>query len=189
MAGYTINQSDVLNRLHNLLGHRVSPGGTDDDLKRYIQDAFDYAWRYYKWPWSLKTGVTDSAGTLPTDFDILGYSSLDADTYTVYWDSASGRLKINPAAAVTDISYQIAPPTLGTDAAGAAPFPSAMTIAIGAFVFAKKGENPTRADVQQEWDLFHSELDRLAGRAYNNVSRRPRNYHDVAGTFPGDVGA
>ena len=185
--GYLINQQEVLNFLHNQMGKRIPPGGTDDDLKRYIQAAFDYAWRYYRWPWALKTDDTEADGTLPTDFDLDGWYDLK-DTYPVIWDSATSKLKLDGVSEATEVVYQMAPPTLGTDAAGSAPFPSVAAIAEGALIFAKLGENPTRADVQQEWDMFHSLLDRLAARSDNNVSHRPRNYHDVAGTYTGDVG-
>lgn len=182
-----INQQDVLNALHNLMGHRVTPGGTDDDLKRYIQDSFDYCWRYYKWRWTTKTATTDADGILPTDFDPLGYYSV-SDDYDVTWDYDENRYVLVDGADV-EVTYQIVPPTLGTNEAGSAPFPSAMVVAIGATVLAKQGENPTRADVQQEWDMWHSRLDRLVGQAESNLRRRPTNYHDVAGTYTGDVGA
>ncbi len=183
-----INLVNVMNSLHNLMGHRVNPGGTDEDLKRYAQESFNYCWRYYKWRWSMKTGSTASDGVLPDDFDLDGFYSV-AENYNVIWDSSLGKLRFDPAVAVTDFTYQMAPPTLGEDAAGSAPFPSAQVVALGATVYAKQAENPTRADIQQEWDLFHSELDRLVGRAYANQPRRPRNRHDVMGTFTGDVGA
>lgn len=185
--GYLINQVDVLNRLHNLMGHRVNPGGTDDDLKRWVQDGFDYCWRYHRWGFAQKTTTTLADGILPTDFDLDGYSDVDTTSYNVYWDSASSRLKLNPAAAVT-INYQMAPPTLGTDAAGSAPFPSARVVAMAAAIYAKLSENPTRADIQQEWDLLHSELDQLAGNSDRNKPRRPTNYLDRAGSYTGNVG-
>lgn len=185
---YLINQSDVLNILHNLMGHRVAPGGTDDDLKRFIQESFAYCWRYYRWSWTLKNATTLVDGVLPEDFDLDGYSDIDNTSYAIEWDSATNRLVLNPTGILT-FNYQIAPPILGVDADGYAPFPSARVVALGAFVYAKKAENPTRADVQQEWDMFHSELDRLVGRAFNNTPRRPRNYHDLMGTHTGDVGA
>jgi len=94
----TINQDDVLNALHNLMGHRVNPGGTDEDYKRYIQDAFDYCWRYYKWRWTTKVVTTDSDGVLPDDFDPLGFYS-DADTYDVTWDYDASKYVLDPAAA------------------------------------------------------------------------------------------
>lgn len=185
---YLINQADVLAVLHNLMGHRVAPGGTDADLKRFIQESFAYCWRYYRWSWTLKNATTLVDGILPVDFDLDGYSSLDPDSYAITWDSTTSRLILNPTG-ITTFQYQIAPPILGTDAAGSAPFPSARVVALGAFVYAKKAENPTRADVQQEWDMFHSELDRLVGRAFNNTRRTPQNYLSRAGTFTGDVGA
>lgn len=181
-----INQQTVLNSLHNLMGHRVNPGGTDEDLKRYIQHAFDYAWRYYKWRWSMKTGSTAQDGVLPDDFDLDGYYSV-ADLYNVIWDANISKLRFDPAVEVPEFQYQIAPPTLGTDASGSAPFPSSQVIALGATIYAKQADNPTRADVQQEWDMFHAELDRLVGRAYANTPRRPTNRHDVTGTHTGQV--
>jgi len=186
MAGYLINQEEVLDILHNQMGHRVNPGGTDADLKRYIQSSFDYCWRYYKWSFAQKTDSTDADGVLPLDFDLEGYYDL-ADTYDVVWDSDLERIKLDGVEEVTEVNYQMAPPVLGDD--GSAPFPSALVVAEGALIFAKLGENPTRADVSQEWDLFHSMLDRLVGYADKNRVRRPQNYHDVAGTYTGDVGA
>ena len=78
----TITQTSVLNFLHNQMGHRVAPGGTDDDLKRYLQASFDYCWRYYKWKWTLKNTSTIADGVLPDDFDPLGFYSV-SDTYDV----------------------------------------------------------------------------------------------------------
>lgn len=136
----------------------------------------------------MKTGFTLDDGVLPIDFDLDGYFDF-ADRYNVTWDNTAKRLVLDPAIAIPSFTYQMAPPILGTDADGAAPFPSARVIALGALIYAKKGENPTRADVQQEWDMFHSELDRLVGRADSNRPTRPRHYLDVRGTHVGDVGA
>lgn len=196
----TINQVDVMNALHNLMGHRTNPGGTDTDYQRYIQDSFDYCWRYYKWGFSLKKATVAADGILPVDFDLEGYRAFNGVTEitleqamngesgsAIVWDSATGRQKLDPAVACT-VVYQYIPPTLGTDATGSAPFPSAMAVAIGCTVLAKSGENPTRADVQQEWDMWHSRLDRLAGRADNAKPHRPQSYHDKMGTYVGNVG-
>lgn len=182
---YLINRQEVLNLLHNQMGHRIPPGGTDDDLKRYIQEAFKYAWRYYKWGWAMKRFTTLDDGVLPEDFDLEGYFD-QSETYTPTWDSTTGRLILDPVAAV-DIVYQMAPPELGDDADGSAPFPSALTIAEGALIFAKLGENPTRADIQPEWDMFHSLLDRHVGFAERNKTRTPQNRHSVTGTNTGQV--
>lgn len=202
----TINQVDVLNSLHNLMGHRVNPGGEDSDYKRYIQDSFNYCWRYYKWGFSLKKAdVTvdgDGNAYLPADFDFEGYRVFNGVTEVnledtlgtstsgsaVVWDSTAGKYKLDPAVACS-VVYQYQPPTLGTDASGSAPFPSALCVAVGATVLAKRAENPTRADIQQEWDEWHSRLDRLVGRADNAKPRSPKSYHDKMGTYVGNVGA
>lgn len=195
-----INQVDVMNALQNLMGHRVSPGGTDDDWKRYIQRAYDYAWRYYRWGFSLTIADIPDTGILPEDFDYEGYRKFDgfdeisleetmgtsSSGSAVVFDNASGRYLLSPAAA-TRVVYQYTPPTLTTDTS--VPFPSAQVIALGATIYAKQAENPTRADVQQEWDMFHSELDRLVGRADNAKPHKPMSYHDKMGTFVGDTGA
>lgn len=205
----TINQTTVMNILHNQMGHRVPPGGTDDDLKRYVQHAFDYCWRYYKWTFSLKNGEILAADSLlPADFDLDGYRVFDGvseigleealtttggTSIALEWSDDDDRYKVTPALDASgsnlNLVYQKMPPTLGaTDDDGKAPFPSALAVAEAALVYAKMGENPTRADITQEWDLVHSLLDRLVGRADNNKPRRPRHYLDQAGTFVGDVG-
>lgn len=203
----TINQVDVLTSLNNLMGRRVLPGGEQDDLKRFCQRAFEYCWRYYRWDFSLATDtlVDDGSGNffLPADFDYEGYrkfidltevpleEALTTTSTTVValeWDQTENRYKLNPGSAA-QVVYQRTPPTLGTDAAGAAPFPSAQVVGLAASIYAKQAENPTRADISQEWDLVHSELDRLAGRADAARGRSSvRNFHDKMGTFPGDVG-
>lgn len=196
----TITQTQVLSSLHNLMGHRVSPGGTEDDLERYAQRGFEYCWRYFPWTFSLKTASVADDGLLPTDFDHEGYRKFSTITEVtledtiatgntnsaIVWDEALERYKLTPAAADT-VVYQYEPPTLEADTN--TPFPSAQVVALAALIYEKLGENPTRADVQQEWDMVHSELDRLAGRAYSNRPRTIRNYHDKMGTFTGDVGA
>lgn len=196
----TITQEDIMNSLHNLMGHRVAPGGVEDDYKRYIQSSFEYCWRYYKWGFSLKKATVDVDGLLPTDFDYEGYREFDgitevdlATTLTsatagsaLIWDDTTQRYKLEPASACT-VVYQYSPPTL--DDGVAVPFPSAQIVALGATVYAKQADNPTRADITQEWDTFHSELDRLVGRADFAKRRRPVHYLDAAGTYVGDVGA
>lgn len=187
-----------MNSLHNLMGHRVAPGGTSEDLERFVQSSFDYCWRYYPWTFSLKKATILDDGILPTDMDIEGYRKFDGitevsleDTLTgttgsaITWDGT--QLILDPISAGT-IVYQITPPTLTVDVN--VPFPSSQVVAVGATVYAKQAENPTRADVQQEWDMFHSELDRLVGWAGNNRqgTRTPRNRHSVTGTHTGQTG-
>lgn len=203
----TVNQVTVLTALNNLMGRRVLPGGNQDDLKRYCQYAFDYAWRYYKWGFSLANAsvVDDGSGNfyLPDDFDIDGYrfiqggvtevtieeiaSSNASNQVAIVYDAAAGKYKTSPGVALT-LTYQVTPPTLVDNVD--VPFPSAMTIAIGASIYAKQAENPTRADISQEWDEFHSELDRHVSRSFNNTPRRQiRNYHDKMGSYTGYTGA
>lgn len=208
----TITQTDVLKALSRMMGKRNIPTqGTLDDWKDYCQTAFDYAWRYYKWDWSLRTITVDLSTDpyLPATFDLGGYRQaiggvngdisevtlLDYNrmpsglrNYTLEYDIGEGQYKVLSKSGLTSIDfvYQIAPPTL--DDITAVPFPSAMTIGIGASIYAKQGENPTRADISQEWDEFHKELDRHVGRIGNNVVRSTNlNLQDAYGTYTGDV--
>lgn len=197
-----IKQTDVMQALENLSGYRTSPGGTSEDFKRYIQASFNYCWRYYKWNFSLKTADVAIDGLLPTDMDFEGYREFSGVTEVdlidtlgttsagsaVVWDADLKRYKLSPAVEAT-IVYQYEPPLIGSDPDIEAPFPDAMAVAIGCTVFSKKGANPTRADVQQEWDEFHAFLDRLTGKAEKSRPHSPRNYHDKTGSFTGYVGS
>lgn len=201
-----INQVNVLTALNNLMGRRALPGGEQEDLKRYCQEGFKYCWRYYKWGFSLATATLADDGNgnfyLPEDFDYEGYrkftslvevpldevvATTGSTNVAIEWDDTAKRYKLNPGSAA-QLVYQRTPPTLGTDSAGSAPFPSAQVVGLAASVYAKQAENPTRADISQEWDLVHSELDRLVGRA---DAARPRssirNFHDKTGSFTGQV--
>lgn len=204
----TINQVDVLTRLENLMGRRVASGGEKADLERYCQESFDYCWRYFPWTFSLKTATltedNDGDVLLPEDFDNDSYREFSTisevqlsetlggastTNAAIIYDETKKRYKMTPA--VTDtVVYQRQPPTLGTDEDGTHPFHSALVVAEGATIFSKQAENPTRADVTQEWDMLHSHLDRFTAKAYTNrPRRRARNFHDVNGTFTGDTGA
>ena len=195
-----------------MMGKRSIPTqGNLDDWKDYCQTAFDYAWRYFKWDWSLRTITIDLDADpyLPASFDIGGYReampTADGDisevtladyyrlpsgmrNFALEYDTGEGRYKILTKSGLSEITfvYQIEPPAL--DDAIPVPFPSAMTVGIGASIYAKQGENPTRADITQEWDEFHVELDRHVGRVSSNVRRSTNlNLQDYYGTYTGDV--
>lgn len=202
-----------------MMGKRQLPQGDLSDWEDYAQSAFDYAWRYYRWDWSLRRATVDLANDpyLPEDFDIGGYRKALGDTtgditelkledytrlssgqrvFTLEYDSALNRYKVTTNSGLTtmDFLYQVTPPTLSdkddtTQQVIPVPFPSAMTIAIGASVYSKQGENPTRADISQEWDEWHAELDRHVGRMENNKSAPTNlNLQDQFGTYTGYVG-
>lgn len=208
----TIKKADVLAVLNNLMGRRTSPGGDNSDLERYCQIAFDYAWRYYTWSFSLRPATITFASDahMPADFDLDGYHRILATpgnewaylpveeyydtptgnrTYTLVWDSVVSKYTFvtSFSVATVDIIYQVTPPVL--DDVTPQPFPSASSIAMGAAVWAKQGENPTRADISQELDLWELELDMHTGRAEKHKPRQSaRSRQEVAGTYTGDVG-
>lgn len=204
-----INQTDVMKSLNNLMGRRNLPGGTQEDLQRYCQEAFNYAWRYYPWSFSLKRATIDltSDGFLPEDFDLDGhfkvaaaphqpwnyvsieeYDSLDTGSryYTLEFDEDEQRYVFITTFAVDEVEiiYQKEPPTLTSNAY--VPFPSSLTIGQGATIFAKQADNPASANVAQEWETFHYMLDSHVTQAeVNKPAQVRRTRHDVIGTYPG----
>ena len=207
----TITQQAVVLNIARLMGLTSLPSGDLSDWQTYAQTAFDYAWRYYRWDWSTKI-VTVNLVTdpyMPADFDIGGYVeavptpdgaytkvtqldfarvTADSRQYTFQFDSTVNRYKVLTKMSglqTMDFVYQTEPPTLSDSGVV---FPSAMPIAIGALVYSKQAENPTRADISQEWDEFHVELDRLTGRMeVNKAQGQAMNLYDIAGTYPGDT--
>ena len=206
-----INLEEVKLAIARFLGMRRMPQGDHSDWDTYAQAAFDYAWRYYKWGWSLRvaTLVNDGAGNfyLPDDFDLDGYrEALGADGYAplemelgewhingqynqsfaIEYDPAVNKYKALMGSGTSGLTllYQIAPPEL----TAGAPFPSAMTIGIGGSIYAKQAENPLRADISQEWDEFHAELDRHVARSEKNKPQRySKNLEDYYHTYTGDT--
>lgn len=205
----TINQIDVLTALNNLMGRRELPGGIQDDLKRYCQYAFDYSWRYYRWTFSMKIAPVVPAGDgnsyMPDDFDLDGYrkvigsateitleqyasSTSTTGQFALQWNATLEKYQVLGETNFS-VYYQVVPPTLGDGSTPAlrAPFPSAMTVAIGAAIYAKQAENPTRADIKQEWEEFHQELDRHVGRSERNIPHaRAQTAYSRSGVNVGD---
>jgi len=212
-----ITNTQALTALARMMGKRTLPQGDNSDWVDYVQEAFNYAWRYYKWTFSLKTVDIDLTTNthLPADFDLEGYREAIPDangaitelplgeyaaqpsghrTFAIQWDSATNTYQLLTKSGLSSITlvYQVVPPTLATKTEDGVevgvPFPSAMAIGLGASIWAKQGENPTRADVSQEWDMFHDELDRHVGRADANKPRQTNlNLQDAFGTYTGDV--
>lgn len=206
-----ITQNSMLIALSRMMGKRTLPQGDNLDWKDYIQTAFDYAWRYYKWDWTLRQTTVDLATTpyLPEDFDLGGYReavpTADGEiteltlsdyarqpsglrTFALEFDTTENKYKVLTKSGLSTISfvYQTEPPTIDEDSA--VPFPSSMTVGIGASIYAKQGENPTRANIDQEWDEFHAELDRHVGRMERGRVRGTNlNLQDTFGTYTGDT--
>lgn len=209
----TISMTNALLALARMMGKRTLPQGQKADWQSYVQTAFEYAWRYYKWSWSLKSVSLTADGSgqfhMPDDFDLDGYRYAEpnangqvmelpysewlsggqyANTFALEWDDVQERYNVHlgtQAAGGIVVTYQKAPPTLGE---GTIPFPSSMTIGIGASIYAKQAENPTRADITQEWDEFHKELDRHVAHAERNKPKQQSvNLQDYYGTYTGDT--
>lgn len=201
-----ITKEQILEATANLLGKTSLPNGELSDWERFAQDALDYCWRYHTWQWVLRKGNlvdVESAGKafLPEDADYFGYLQVDGsvvqsilDTGTspyLQFDTTASRYEVVNGSIGADIVYSVEPPEL-TESAKIL-FPSAITVAIGATVLAKQGENPNKADISQEWDSFHVALDkhvavhernavRLPGKSVNRQTRQ-----SVSGTHTGQV--
>lgn len=207
-----ITKTEVYTALNNLMGRRAVPSGYSADLELFCQEAFKYAWRYYKWGFSLRRAtidLTDTPPYMPADFDLDGYHEVlsavgqpwtyvpidEYDSlqtgeryYTLEFDPDENKYKFVTSftAEEVNIIYQVEPPTLSDTGV---PFPSALSVAIGAEIYAKAAENPMGADISQEWDQFHAELDRHVGRAdKNKPAQVRRTRQDKAGTYTGYVG-
>lgn len=199
-----ITKDDIMQASANLLGKTSLPNGELADWERFAQASLDYCWRYHTWLWVLRKGalVNDSGVVLvPEDMDYYGYRQIEGvteqsilDTGTnpyLQFNESRGRYQVVGGAAGTAITYSVEPPELTDDVQ--IPFPSALTIAIGMTVFAKQGENPNKADISQEWDSFHVELDKHTGnqertapaRQGRSVNRQTRA--SSLGEFPGKV--
>ena len=209
-----VKLDDVLIRLANLHGTQNVPTGGNADWRRDIQDAFDYAWRYYPWAFSMKTVTVDLVADpyLPADFDYLGnyqalpytlgqdwtpltpdqYANQPSGTraYMLEYDAALNKYKVNvllSGVPSMTFNYQVEPPLMA-NATDGVPFPSADALAVGASVMSKQGSNPSRADITQEWDQWHAKLDKLTGQAERSKPRsRARNRYDLLGTYTGDT--
>lgn len=201
-----ISKKELMDVTANLLGKTSLPGGNVEDWERFVQHSVDYAWRYHTWMWTLKRGVTELANgnkiLMPEDFDYSSYrrfdgqeeqSILDAGSgIYLQFDNASGRYEVINGEDGVEVVYQVAPPSIDDGVY----FPSAITLGIGASVIAKQGENPNKADISQEWDSFHVELDKHAA-VHDKSSPRQRTSlrsvdrptrHSSLGTFTGKAG-
>lgn len=212
-----IDMTAVLTALSRLMGKRSLPQGDNSDWESYVQTAFDYAWRYYEWSFSLDVATIDLVNDpyMPADFDLDGFRQVVnasgdnvvelnlADYYkmptglqnfALKYDRTLNRYEVLTTSGASSLQmiYQVAPPDLSEKDAESNyithPFPSAETVAIGAAIYAKQGENPQTADIAQEWDEFHVELDRHVGRATRSTPRSTNlNLQDAYGTYTGDT--
>ena len=200
-----IKKTDIMESLANLLGKTSLPNGELSDWERYAQASLDYCWRYHTWLWVLrKAQLADSTGVtvMPEDADYYGFVDIDGVTLQDIFDAGTnpylefnasrGRYQVVGGSVGTDVVYSVEPPKLDDDVE--IPFPSAVTIAIGATVLAKQGENPNKADISQEWDSFHVELDKhVANQQRNAPARQGKSVNrqsraSLLGEYPGKVG-
>ena len=190
-----ITKKDIMDAGANLLGkYGGTVSGEVSDWERFAQAGLDYCWRYHEWLWTLRRGDTQLINGkyyMPNDFDYSGHRSFAAGSEASIYDGGTGvylqydpteeRYEVVNGAAVSLI-YQVEPPEL-TDTVKI-PFPSALTVAMAMMIYAKNGENPDRADISQEWDIVHVELDKLvAPEEKNKPRRRARTRQEVYGTF------
>lgn len=194
-----ITKKDIMDAGANLLGkYGGTVSGEVSDWERFAQAGLNYCWRYHQWLWTLKRGTTelvDGKYYLPTDIDYSGYRQLDGITEVNILDGGTGAyLQYDETKEryqlvngdVVALLYQVEPPTL-TDIVRI-PFPSALTVAMAMMIYAKNSENPDRADISQEWDIVHAELDKLVAlEEKNKPKRRARTRQEVYGTYTGKV--
>ena len=200
-----LTKDDIMQATANLLGKTSLPNGELSDWERFAQASLDYCWRYHTWLWTLRKAQTvDDSGVIvvPADADYYGFMNIEGTTLQDIFDGGTnpylqfnasrGKYEIIGGAAGVNVTYSVEPPDLSKENV-AIPFPSAVTIAIGATILAKQGENPNKADISQEWDSFHVELDKHVANQERNAPRRQgvsvnrQTRASVLGEYPGKV--
>lgn len=212
MAYGRINQDDVLQDLAFLEGNQSVPTSGTDNWKRFIQRTLEEVWVQFPWNFTLaKQDVVMSSGvgTLASGAMIDGikdvrsvisgtgadhiytevpYEEQDdwaAGTYRYWLTGNTPNPVINTVETDTPLTVWVKnlPPTI--NASVTAPFPDAMTIALGARRYVRAAENP-QADISQEESVFQKRLEEIWSQHNRAKPRKARRFFPGVGT--GQVG-
>jgi hypothetical protein len=209
-------QDGLLQTLAYLMGERTVNSTTSASRADFLQKTLVEVYKAYPWKFARATATLSiSSGilTLPTDYnyahpiDVMWTDSgnnqwtlneidpadkdkvVDGDLS--YWLSAqsdgSFLLKtkdVSPTSVA--VSYQKLAPTLSTDESVGTPYPSGMTLALGARRFVKLGQNPD-ADISQDQDLFEKYLSQdIAAEQVPHARKRRNTRQYLTGNATGD---
>ena len=202
-----ITIKDARLAIAQLSGRRVIPSGSLDNWDINIQWAFDHAWRYYKWSWTVATDTlqagSDNIAYLPKNFDygswtkIAGMEKFEIDDvdvttdpldgvsdnskYIILFDDEEDQYYVKGNVDGKNLFYQKQPPKIDfSDESNPIKFVSSMVLGMGAVINIKKGDNPNRYSASPDWDAFHVELDLLVSEQNRNRGGRlGRNLYEI----------
>lgn len=207
-------QSGLLTTLAYLMGERTVNATTSAPRGDFLQKTLEECYSAYPWKFARTTAtltVASQIATLPTTYDNahpLHVSYFDsssnehvldeidladrdkvADGDLAYWLTAQsdGSFLLNTkdtAATQVVVDYQQVAPTI-SDSVGT-PYPSGMTLALGARRFVKLGQNPD-ADISQDQALFEKYLNNdIAGEQVPHARKRRDTRQALTGRYTGD---
>lgn len=208
------SQNAILTTLAYLLGERTVNTTTSAPRADFIQETLEEAYSAYPWRFARTNAtltISNGIATLPTNYDDNNVAQAWFDNGTkvkldpvdpddqdqladgdraVWIESIDGdRYKL--VTKDSDVStvvfrYQQQAPTLDTAGTVTTPYPSKMTIALGARRFVKLGQNPD-ADISQDEKIFQNRLSSdIAGHQVPAPRKRRKTAHTQSGRATGD---
>lgn len=208
-------QSGILTTLAYLMGERSVNATTSAPRANFVQKTLEECYKAYPWKFARTNAtlsISSGIATLPTDFDFnhspgvsFFQSSQEIDLDEVdekdrnqvnngdraFWLSAlpTGRFLLNTKD--TDVSqivvnYQTVAPSLDSSGTVGTPYPSELTLALGARRFVKLGQNPD-ADISQEQQQFKDSLnDDIVAQQLASPRRNRRSRQSQIGSVTGE---
>jgi hypothetical protein len=208
------SQSAILTTLAYLLGERTVNTTTSAPRADFIQETLNEAYSAYPWRFARTNAtltISNGIATLPTNYDDNQASQAKFDNGTTIkldpidpddedevadgdravWIEAISDDTYVLKTKDSDVStvrfrYQKQAPTLDTAGTVTTPYPSKMTIALGARRFVKLGQNPD-ADISQDEKIFQNRLSSdIAGHQVPAPRKRRKTAHTQSGRATGD---
>lgn len=211
-----LSQTDILTTLAYLLGERTVNSSTTAPRADFIQETLNEAYSAYNWRFAQAAAtlsISSGIATLPTNFDIdhhvkatwfsgtteIGFDEVDPvdkkdvnDGDSAVWITPTGSGETfllntkdtTPTSVV--VSYQTKAPVLDSAGTIKTPYPSKMTLALGARRYVKLGQNPD-ADISQDEKIFDKRLaSDIASHQVPSPRRRRRTAQSQTGRATGD---
>lgn len=207
--------TNLLTTLAYLMGERSVIAANSTSRTDFIQKTLEEAYSEHPWRFATANAtlaISNGIATLPTNFDIghQMYASYFTDSVTEldldqidpadkeqvndgdrkFWLTAQsdGSFLLNTKDSISSavVRYQKLPPTLDSAGTVGTPYPSAMTIALGARRYVKLGQNPD-ADISQDQKLFEKMLKKdVSGDRLPSPAKNRRTRQQMRGTSTGE---
>lgn len=209
-------QNGLLTTIAYLMGERTVNATTSPSRADFLQKTLNELYESYPWKFARTTATLSISGgiaTLPTTFDnshiarvrylnssgtqnVLNEIDPDdqdkvVDGDLAYWITSQGDgtflLRSKDSAPTSlSVSFQTVAPTLDANNTVGTPYPSPMTLALGARRFVKLGQNPD-ADISQDQAIFEKyRAQDIAAEQTAHPSKRRSSRQSLTGTRTGD---